>query len=192
MGNPVSFTRSMSLSARLVASASLFTALTVCDSHGIWTAAAHAQPAAAPAPGATAAAATKDSASCSVRIIHAQSEGGAIDKSLDPLRPQLTRPPLSAWKSFKLLEQKDLTLQHKAPGAVFAVPGDHQGTLEFLDKVEKEGKLRLRLRLQLQDGAAKLLSTTFVIDNGGTMLQAGTKHEKGMLVLGLTCHLNKP
>lgn len=135
--------------------------------------------------------AKSDAASCMVRIIHAKHESGAtgtIDPRLEPLKAQLTRPPLSAWQSFSLLQNDELALRALTPSS-FMVPGDHQGSLEFLGTVEGSGRQRLRLRLQILDGSAKLLNTVFVIDNGGTVLQAGIKHNQGLLVLGLTCKL---
>ncbi len=154
--------------------------------------AASAQPApAAPAAASAKADEGKESARCLVRSIHALHEGSAFDAQLEPLKAQLKNPPLSAWKSFRQLDKQELNLPQKEPGS-FSFPGDHRGTLQFLEKVEKDGKLRLRLRLELFDGSAKLLSTTVLIDNGGTLLQAGTKHQGGMLVLGFTCQINKP
>ncbi len=147
-----------------------------------------------PAPSAPAAAKAdegRETARCLVRSIHALPDGAAFDAQLEPLKAQLKNPPLSAWKSFRQLDKQELTLPQKEPGS-FTFPGDHRGTLQFLEKVEKDGKLRLRLRLELFDGAAKLLSTTVLIDNGGTLLQAGTKHSGGMLVLGFTCQMKKP
>lgn len=132
--------------------------------------------------------AANDSAACTVRFIHAKHEGTAFDPKLEPLRDQLTRPPLSSWKSFSLLGEQKISLHALTP-TDFAVPGDHQGRLEFLGTVESNGKQRLRLRWQLLDGAARLMSTVFVIDDGGTVLQAGIKHEQGLLVLGTTCKL---
>jgi len=132
--------------------------------------------------------AANDQASCTVRVIHAKNEGGSLDPKLEPLKAQLTRPPLSAWKSFGLLRSDELALRAQN-ASTFAVPGDHQGSLEFLGTVEGNGKQRLRLRLQILDGTAKLLNTVFVIDNGGTVLQAGIKHEQGLLVMGFTCKL---
>ncbi len=130
-----------------------------------------------------------DSAACKVRIIHAKHEDSAFDPQLEPLRQQLTHPPLSAWKGFKLLGQHDLPLHILTPSN-FAVPGEHQGRLEYLGTVEGQGgRQRLRLRWQLFDGGARLLSTVFVINDGGTVLQAGIKHDHGLLVLGLTCKL---
>lgn len=139
--------------------------------------------------GANSAFAANDSTGCTVRIIYAKRDGNSFDAKLEPLKAQLTRPPLSAWQSFSLLDQQELTLRALVP-SFFAVPGDHKGSLEFLGTVESNGRQRQRLRWQILDGTARLLSTTFVIDDGGTVLQAGIKHKDGLLVLGLTCKLN--
>ena len=129
-------------------------------------------------------AATK--ASCAVRVIHATKQGGQFDTRLEPLRPQLTRPPLDSWKGFALLRQHELVIA-SGSSQTFEVPGDHQGVLSYEGRADAAGKLRLRLKLEIQDGSAKLLSTKFVINNGGTVLQAGIQHNKGLLVLGFTC-----
>ena len=65
----------------------------------------------------------------------------------------------------------------------------HQGGLSYEGRADSGGKQRLRLRLEIQDGAAKLLSTKFVINDGGTVMQAGMKYDKGVLVLGITCRI---
>lgn len=127
-------------------------------------------------------------AACSVRVIHAQREGSTFDPQLETLRPQLTKPPLSAWPSFRLIKQHELTLHGKEPG-VFELPGGHEGQLGFQGKVETPNKKRLRLHLEIHDGTAKILSTVFVVNDGGTVLQAGLKHEGGLVVLGVTCRL---
>lgn len=134
---------------------------------------------------------SKESASCLVRTIHALHDGSAFDAQLEPLKSQLKSPALSAWKSFKQVDKQELMLPRHTPQS-FNIPGEHRGSLQFLEKVEKDGRQRLRLRLELFDGAAKLLSTVVLIDNGGTMLQAGTKHAGGTLILGFTCQLKKP
>lgn len=134
---------------------------------------------------------SKESASCLVRTIHALHDGSAFDAQLEPLKSQLKSPALSAWKSFKQVDKQELMLLRHTPQS-FNIPGEHRGSLQFLEKVEKDGRQRLRLRLELFDGAAKLLSTVVLIDNGGTMLQAGTKHAGGTLILGFTCQLKKP
>ncbi len=131
--------------------------------------------------------ATATKASCSVRVIHATKQGGQFDSRLEPLRPQLTRPPLDSWTGFGLLKQHELVIANGS-SQTFDVPGDHQGVLSYEGRADTGGKHRLRLKLEIQDGQAKLLSTKFVINSGGTVLQAGIKHDKGLLVLGITCN----
>lgn len=138
------------------------------------------QPAVATAPAA-------GSAECTVRIIHARPGAGDVDPRLGAFKARLSKPPLSSWKSFKLLREQDLKVGAAQP-ATFAVPGDHEGALQFLGRVEGD-KQRLRMRLEIRDGRAHLLRTVFVIDNGGTVLHGGIKHEDGVLVTGITCHL---
>lgn len=122
---------------------------------------------------------------CLVRVVHAKAEGSDFDPQLEPLRGQLTRPPLSAWKSFRLLQPHKLTLA-KGRAEPFALPGHHTGELTYEGTVTGS-KERLRFKLVLKDGAAKLLSTNYVLNDGGTIMQAGMKHERGMLILGITC-----
>lgn len=149
--------------------------------------AAQPAPAAAPAPRA-AAKVPAQPAACTVRVVHAQRDGKDFDAQLEPLRPQLTRPPLSEWHQFKLLQQAALTLSAAVPGK-FDLPDGHHGLLTFEELVESGGKQRLRVRLEIMDGEARLLSTRLLMNNGATLLQAGIKHEKGLLVLGITCQL---
>ena len=153
-----------------------------------------AQPAPAPKPEAraeakAAAKVPAQTAACTVRVVVAQRDGKEFDAQLEPLRPQLTRPPLSEWHQFKLLKAHSLALSGGKPTR-FELPDGHDGLLTFEDLVESGGKKRLRVRLEILDGQARLLSTRLLMNNGATMLQAGIKHDKGMLVLGLTCQVN--
>lgn len=136
--------------------------------------------------------ANPEAASCAVRVIHAQAcKAPSFDPALAPLRPQLTRAPFSAYPCLRLLQQPELQLTAGQPGT-FTLPGDHSGALTYEGKVPGAGsagtKDRLRFKLELRDGPAKLMATTIVINNAGTVLQAGMQHEGGILVLGITCH----
>lgn len=192
MGKPVKFASQMSLPPsqrgrlrRALTAAAMLVGLALAPT----VSAQGAAPAAAPTLAGKADDA-KESASCLVRTIHALHDGNAFDAQLEPLKGQLKSPALSSWKSFKQVDKQELTLPRNSPQS-FNIPGEHRGSLQFLEKVEKDGKQRLRLRLELFDGAAKLLNTVVLIDNGGTMLQAGTKHQGGTLILGFTCQLKK-
>ena len=159
-------------------------------------ASAQAQPAPAVAPAAPAAGAAHapakppaHPAACTVRVVDALPDGHDFDPQLAPLRPQLTRPPLSQWHQFKLLQQHALVLAAAVPSR-FDLPDGHHGLLTFEELVEAAGKQRLRVRLEILDGTARLLSTRLLMNNGATLLQAGIKHEKGLLVLAITCQLS--
>jgi hypothetical protein len=148
-------------------------------------------PAASAAADAASAANTGD-ALCTVRVIHAKKTGD-FDKELEALRPQLTKTPLlDSFKGFSLLKKHELSLRPGAEPTRFELPGGQSGSLGFEGPAESppdKAKTRLRLKLQLHDVGARLLSTKLVINDGGTVMQGGIKHEDGTLVLGITCRL---
>jgi hypothetical protein len=128
-----------------------------------------------------------ESAKCSARIIHALDEGTGIDPQITLLRPYLEKKPFAAWKHFKLLEEKELTVARSATSR-FALPNGRQVALTYLDHFTAEdGDHRMRLRFRLYDGKTEKVATTFVLDEGGLILLAGQRYENGMLVLGFSC-----
>jgi hypothetical protein len=135
-------------------------------------------------------AARADSATCEVPIIHATSGGSAtdIDPKIDLLKPYLSKPPFTAWHEFKMLDRKVLTLSDNAQ-AQFTLPNGRTATLTFLGHTGGPGEHRMRLRLLIDHPEKKhrVVDTTFVLDEGGVTLQGGTKHEGGVLILGISC-----
>lgn len=141
----------------------------------------------------SAAGADPGDAACLVRVIHAK-KSGDFDKELEELRPQLTKTPLlDSFKGFSLLKKHELSLRPGAEPTKFELPGGQSGSLGFEGPAESspdgKAKTRLRIKLQLHDVGARLLSTKLVLNDGGTVLQGGIKHEDGTLVLGITCRL---
>jgi hypothetical protein len=131
-------------------------------------------------------------AHCDVRVIQALPHGSGIDPQITRLRKQLERPPFTAWHGFKLLGDHDLKVPlHESVS--FTLPNGKKTSVSYVDHVERpDGKHRLRMRLEIDDrqGAAtpeKDLSTVFVLDEGGVVLQAGQKYQDGILILGLSC-----
>jgi hypothetical protein len=140
---------------------------------------------------ALAAADEEPMAKCAVRIIHALHEGEGIDPKITLLRPYLQKPPFTAWKQFKLLDDKELTLAPHGT-ATFELPNGKQASLTYVDHfIAHDGDHRLRLQFGISDKQKKLLHTTFVLDEGGVLLQAGQKYESGLLVLGISCQTQK-
>jgi hypothetical protein len=102
------------------------------------------------------------------------------------LAARLKRPPFNAWKNFRQHSERDLTNQPTVT-AEFELPNGKRSTLTYLEHQTDGKKHRLKLRLAVLDGDKKVLNTTFVLDEGGVVLQAGQTHEKGMLILALSC-----
>jgi hypothetical protein len=128
-------------------------------------------------------------ADCSVRMIQASHEPASVDPKITRLRPYLEKAPFIAWKHFTLVGEKDVKLEPSATDK-FDLPNGKKASLTYVDHVlTPEKKHRVRLRLEVEDGARKVLNTTFVLDEGGVMLQAGQKLGKDLLILGFSCDI---
>ena len=135
-------------------------------------------------------AARADGATCDVPIIHALPGVGAtqIDPKIDQLRPYLSKAPFTAWHDFRLLDRKQLTLQ-EGGAATFMMPDNRPATLTFLGHTAGPGEHRMRLRLVIEhpEKQHKVLDTTFVLDEGGVVLNVGHRHDNGVLILAVSC-----
>jgi hypothetical protein len=128
----------------------------------------------------------KDAVACTVRVISAHEKGEeSIDPQLQSLKEMLSKPPFSSFHQFKLIKAHELTLRRDAP-ATFDIPGEHDGILTY-QGVVSGSKRRLKMRLQIKDGSARLLSWQHTINDGGTFFQAGIRYQDGVLVLATTC-----
>ncbi len=132
-------------------------------------------------------------ATCDVPIIHALHNGDdgrapEIDPQINRLKPYLMHAPFTAWREFKLLDRKELTIPEKG-SASFTLPNGREATLTFLGHTAGPGDHRMRLQLVLEDKTKheKMLSTVFVLDEGGVMLHVGQKYQSGLLILGPSC-----
>jgi hypothetical protein len=134
-----------------------------------------------------------ESATCDVPVIHALHNGDdgkapEIDERINRLRPYLERAPFTAWREFKLLDRKELTIPEHG-SSMFTLPNGREATLSFVEHSGGPGDHRLRLKLVIDDKSkkGKMLDTTFVLDEGGVVLQVGQRFEGGILVLGVSC-----
>ncbi len=129
-------------------------------------------------------------ADCSIRVVHARSTGEGMDPRITRLRALLQKPPFTEWKRFDLLSQQELTLKLGTPMTT-ALPNGKRASLTYVHHDKSEhGPHRLELRIQIGEGAKQLLDTSLVIDAGGVAIQAGQKHQDGMLILGFTCDVH--
>lgn len=134
-----------------------------------------------------------ESASCEIPIVHAMHNGDdgqapAIDPQINKLRPYLLKAPFTAYQDFKLLERRELTVPEHGSQS-FELPNGRQATLSFLGHSSGPGDHRLRLKLVIDDKnkKSKMVDTTFVLDEGGFVLQVGQRYEGGVLILGVSC-----
>jgi hypothetical protein len=130
------------------------------------------------------------SAACDVRIVHALKEVGGIDPRITLLRPYLEKAQFAEWRQFKLLEEKQIKLLPHG-SATFDLPNGRKGTLTYVDHFIADKEHRMRLKLTIDRPDKRMLDTTFVLDEGGVVLQGGQKHGNGRLILGITCKTEK-
>jgi hypothetical protein len=131
--------------------------------------------------GATAAPAfAQHRASCAVRQVLGLKEPGGIPPDLRFLEPQLSKPPFTAWKSFRFISRTDLQMTKDEAKSVILVTG-HKLQLTY---VGLEGKY-LRLRLSI---VPKVIDNSQLrLRSGGTFLQIGLPYQKGTLIVATTC-----
>lgn len=135
------------------------------------------------------AAARADPAVCDLPIIHASPGPGAtqIDPKIDLLKPYLSKAPFTAWHDFQLVDRKMLTLEEGA-SSTFVMPDGRPATLSFLGHTSGPGEHRMHLRLVIDNPEKHhhVLDTTFILDEGGVVLNVGHRHGN-ILILGVSC-----
>jgi len=142
---------------------------------------------------ATGGLARAETATCEVPVIQASPGGGAtqIDPKIDKLKPYLTRDPFTSWHDFRLVDRKEAQLTENG-STQFALPNNRSATLTFLGHTAGPGEHRMRLKLVIDNPAKqhRSLDTTFVLDEGGVVLQVGQKRSAGdnsIIILGVSC-----
>jgi hypothetical protein len=126
---------------------------------------------------------------CMVRLIHALRDGEGIDPQIVKLRPYLQKDAFASFKRFVLLDKREFALQPKLAERL-PLPNGKEASLTYLEMVDRnDGKRRLRMRLEIvtPGQAQRLLDTTFLLEDGGVVMQAGQKHDSGQLILGVSC-----
>jgi hypothetical protein len=128
-------------------------------------------------------------ARCTIRVIHALRDGHGFDSKITRLRTYLEKEPFTGFRHFRLLDARDVDVKPNIPDT-FTLPNGKIASLTYVEHLEGQGgKHRVRLRLDIEDPThnKKMLSTTFVLDEGGVVLHAGQKHGAGLLVMGISC-----
>lgn len=131
----------------------------------------------------------EDIAKCSIMEIRASSDGAGIDGALKELEGKLTKPPFSAWKSFKLEKQHQKSAALMKATLVKLHTG---GTLTILyrERNDVKGKKpRLRLGLSLDDKAGKRKADmTIRVDSGEfTLMGRDADKDGSSVILAVRC-----
>jgi hypothetical protein len=128
---------------------------------------------------------------CGARVIQATNDGEGVDPRIERVKPYLVHPPFTSWKKFVLLSSHDLRVEPHQSGS-FDLPNGKKGVLTYVDHLlSGQGKHRLRLRLEVVDGPKRVLDTTFVLDEGGVVLQAGHEHQGHLRILAVFCDIDQ-
>ena len=139
-------------------------------------------------------------AKCTLRVIHALNEpqpsptstptptpAPTIDPRITRLRPYFEKAPFTAWRKFQLLDTKEFTLTNASTQS-FDLPNHKKASITYTDHMLRpDGKHRLRLKMGITHGEKQIMQTTFVLDEGGVVLEVGQKYQNGILVLGISC-----
>ena len=130
-----------------------------------------------------------DKANCLVHAVLASKEGdGTLPDELKFLEKTLEADEFAVYKSFHLLEKKELKLKlDKTNGLSFR--SGHKMELTLLGSEEKT--LKYHLFLSGRDGKKKLVDTDYSIEDHGLFMTGVGEHEangkKGKLFLTIQC-----
>lgn len=128
-------------------------------------------------------------AQCIATEIQATNEKKGIDAKLEKFKAKLSKPPFSAFDTFKWLAEATVSAERSKPAGLKLVNGAHL-TLLLKDRVKSEGqKVRLRLGVDVDNKDGKrIVSTVLSFDSGDTIFPvAGELYQGGTYILALTC-----
>lgn len=120
-----------------------------------------------------------DKANCQVHAVLASKEGdGKLPKDLKFLEKTLQADEFAVYKSFHLLEKKELKLKLDKPAGLSFKSG-HKMELKLLGSDDKT--LKYHLFLSGRDGKKKLVDTEYSIEDHGLFMTGVGEHKSGEL-----------
>lgn len=148
------------------------------------------RPLASSAPSGSASASASASApsalNADVLVMHATNGGGGIDPKVKHLSEQLTKPPFSAYNTYKLLVDKRLPTP-LGGGGELALPDGRTLRVTFKGLAESRGEPRYKVVATISDPKGKdflpLLEVAAKL--GEPFFVAGQSFDKGILVLAI-------
>jgi hypothetical protein len=120
-----------------------------------------------------------------IMVLHAtQADGGGfIDPAIGKM-PQLTKPPFSAYNTYKLLDRKTLPLSVGSSGT-YTLPNNRVLQVTFIEATPDK-RFHIKTAINQPGGSAflKLLEVTAAPNE--TFFVGGQSYQGGSLVLGIT------
>jgi len=127
-------------------------------------------------PGGSGFAAAAEAVSVEIGSVYASNEGASMDPVLGNIRGKIQS--MFNYTSYKLLDRKRRSLAVGETGE-FELPG--RRTMR-VTPVPAQGN-KVRLSVQISEGAKNLLTTTLGLSRGGMVLVGGPSHQAGVLIL---------
>ena len=127
-------------------------------------------------PGGSGSALAADTVSVEIGSVYASNEGSSMDPVLGNIRGKLQS--MFNYTSYRLLDRKRRSLAVGETGE-FELPG--RRTMR-VTPVPAQGA-KVRLSVQITEGAKNLLTTTLGLSRGGMVLVGGPSHQAGVLIL---------
>lgn len=120
-----------------------------------------------------------------VMVLHATQQPGAgsIDPQIGKL-PQLTKPPFSAYNTYKLVGHTSLPLEKGKPQVYTLV--NKRDLQVVLQDTTKDGRFQIRTAIKQPDGKDFLKLLDVTTGPNETFFVAGQTYDRGMLVIGIT------
>ncbi len=135
---------------------------------------------------ASAAAPAPTSLNADVLVLHATNGGGGIDPRVKHLSAQLTKPPFSAYDTYKLLIDKRLPTP-LGGGGELALPDGRTLRVTYKGLAESRAEPRYKVAATISDPKGKaflpLLEVAAKLDE--PFFVAGQSYDKGILVLAI-------
>ncbi|MCG8421012.1 MAG: hypothetical protein MJE77_24080 [Proteobacteria bacterium] len=127
-------------------------------------------------------------ANCSFLEIEASNKEGGIDGKLKPLAKKLKKPPLSSWKSYKLVAKHDKSLARMKPEDIRLTLGGKLSALLRRQGNSQGQKTRFEVSITIDNKSGKrAVDSTINVSSGDYLIFAfDVTSERGNL-LAFTC-----
>lgn len=127
-------------------------------------------------------------ASCTLTVVHALAAEGGIDPALGRLRKYLESAAFKAWKTFKLLSEKQESIR-EGQTVKYAAPN---GTVSVTYVGHKMRGDQHAVQASINIETAKFKTkTTYTAGEDKPFLAAGESHNDGILIYALSCKTNQ-